>query len=73
MENNHGNFNENLMVIHNATRRVSRGGLNVFRNVTDRMADYFTEDDSTLEIKTLSYDLNSMVRMINHFHNFGTM
>ena len=53
--------NKNLTAINNSTRHTSRSGLNVFRNVTDRMADYFTEDDSTLEIKTLSYDLNSMV------------
>ena len=56
-------INEHLMVMHNATRRASRSGLNVFRNVTDRMADYFAEDDSTLEIKKLTYDLNSMLRI----------
>ena len=55
--------NEHLMILHTTTRWASRTGINVFRNVTDRMADYFAEDDSTLEVKTLSYDLNSMVRL----------
>ena len=43
-------------------RRNSR--MNVFKYVNDRMSTYFTEDDATLEIKTLSYDLNAIVSLI---------
>ena len=42
-------------------RRNSR--MNVFKYVNDRMSTYFTEDDSTLEIKTLTYDLNAIVSL----------